>query len=119
MDKDFNLDKVGKRMPYTTPEGFLDQLEANVWQEVKADMKMHQTKPRRKLYRLSIVSTLLAVAACLAVVLMIHPFALKQSTTPTVSLASVEQAYAQLSDDDQAYMLEVYQDDVFLNEQQQ
>ena len=25
MDKDFNLDKVGKRMPYTTPEGFLDQ----------------------------------------------------------------------------------------------
>lgn len=58
MDKDFNLDKVGKRMPYTTPEGFLDQLEANVWQEVKADVKMHQTKPRRKLYRLSIVSTL-------------------------------------------------------------
>lgn len=58
MDKDFNLDKVGKRMPYTTPEGFLDQLEANVWQEVKADMNMHQTKPRRKLYRLSIVSTL-------------------------------------------------------------
>ena len=63
MDKDFNLDKVGKRMPYTTPEGFLDQLEANVWQEVKADMNMHQTKPRRKLYRLSIVSTLLAAAA--------------------------------------------------------
>lgn len=47
MDKDFNLDKVGKRMPYTTPEGFLDQLEANVWQEVKADMKMHQTKLRQ------------------------------------------------------------------------
>ena len=43
MDKDFSLDKVGKRMPYTTPEGFLDQLEANVWQEVKADMNMHQT----------------------------------------------------------------------------
>ena len=113
MDKDFNLDKVGKRMPYTTPEGFLDQLETNVWQEVKADMKMHQTKPRRKLYRLSIVSTLLAA------VLMIHPFAPKQSTTPTDSFAPVEQAYAQLSPDDQAYMLEVYQDDVFLNEQQQ
>lgn len=50
---------------------------------------------------------------------MIHPFAPKQSTTPTDSFAPVEQAYAQLSPDDQAYMLEVYQDDVFLNEQQQ
>lgn len=117
MNDNFNLDNVGKRMPYTTPEGFLDQLEANVWQEVKADLPTATvTKKKRKSYRIPIISTLLAAAACAAVVFMVHPFATKQSSQPVDSFAPVAQAYANLSAEDQAYMLEVYQEDVFLNE---
>lgn len=118
MNNNIDLDRIGKRMPYTVPDGFLDQMEANVWQEVKADLTAAPVaKKRRKLYRLSIISTLLAAAACVAVVFMVHPFAAKQSVQPTDSFAPVEQAYAQLTAEDQAYLLEVYQDDVFLDEQ--
>ena len=118
MNNNFDFNNVGKRMPYTAPDGFLDQMEANVWQEVKADLTAASVaKKKRKLYRLSVISTLLAAAACVAVVFMIHPFAAKQSAQPADSFAPVEQAYAKLSAEDQAYMLEVYQEDVFLDEQ--
>lgn len=118
MNDNIDLDRIGKRMPYTAPDGFLDQMEANVWQEVKADLTATPAaKKRRKLYRLSIISTFLAAAACVAVVFMVHPFATKPSVQPADSFAPVEQAYAKLSAEDQAYMLEVYQEDVFLDEQ--
>lgn len=117
MNKNFDFDNVGKRMPYTTPDGFLDQLENKVWQEVKADLAPAATvAPKRKSYRIPIISTLLAAAACVAVIFMVHPFAAKQPSAPADSFAPVAQAYANLSAEDQAYMLEVYQEDVFLNE---
>ena len=30
MKKDFDFNSIGKRMPYTAPEGFLDDIENNV-----------------------------------------------------------------------------------------
>ena len=36
MNKDFDFDKVGKRMPYQVPDSFFAQLESNVMQEVKS-----------------------------------------------------------------------------------
>ena len=38
MEKEFDFDKIGKRMPYQTPEGFFDEMEANIWNEVKDDL---------------------------------------------------------------------------------
>ena len=38
MNKDFDFDKVGKRMPYQVPDCFFDQLESNVMQEVKSEV---------------------------------------------------------------------------------
>lgn len=117
MNNNFDFNNIGKRMPYTAPDGFLDQMEANVWQEVNADLTTATVaKKKRKSYRLPIISTLLAAAACVVVVFMVHPFAAKQSSVSTDSFAPVAQAYANLSAEDQVYMLEVYQEDVFLNE---
>ena len=42
MNKDFDFDKVGKRMPYTTPDGFFDKLEDDIWKEVKNDSQEKQ-----------------------------------------------------------------------------
>ena len=42
-----------------------------------------------------------------------HPFSLKEETD---SFSHVEQAFANLSQEDQAYMLAVYQEDIFMNE---
>lgn len=35
MSKDFDFNRIGKRLPYTTPEGFLDDMEKQVWERVK------------------------------------------------------------------------------------
>lgn len=33
----FDFGKVGKRMPYSTPEGFFKEMEANILEQVKND----------------------------------------------------------------------------------
>ena len=45
MKEDFDFDRVGKRLPYTAPDGFLDDMENNVWETVK--LEMHHSKPKR------------------------------------------------------------------------
>ena len=31
MEKEFDFNRIGKRMPYTTPEGFFNKMEADIW----------------------------------------------------------------------------------------
>ena len=110
MEKDFDFDRIGKRMPYKTPEGFLDELEANVWREVQAELpQMH----KRNIHRLRIFVGAAAVAASIALLLVFNPFTPKEQT---IGFSQVEQAFVNLSQEDQAYMLTVYQEDIFLNE---
>ena len=131
MNKDFDFDHIGKRMPYTTPDGFFDQLEDDIWKEVKENFQKeaddspreedgnavvvpmksqseHKPTKLRLLLRRAI-----AVAASIAIVLVIG---MKFSKTDTPTINDVDQAFSQLTTDDQAYLLNVYQEDVFLNE---
>ena len=55
----------------------------------------------------------MAVAASIALLLVFHPFSPKEETD---NFSHVEQAFANLSQEDQAYMLAVYQEDIFMNE---
>lgn len=123
MNKDFDFDKVGKRMPYTTPDGFFDKLEDDIWKEVKNDS---QEKPNnitatvepqqasRKSAKLHLLMrSVVAVAASIALLLVINMNFSKSNGT---SINDVDQAFSQLTTDDQAYLLNVYQDDVFINE---
>ena len=110
MEKDFDFNRIGKRMPYKTPEGFFDEMEARIWKEVQRDPSV---PVKRKSYRLPLFAGALAVAASLALLLVLHPFA---SDEPTDGFTHVEQAFANLSLEDQAYMLEIYQDEIFMNE---
>ena len=34
MDKEYNLDRVGKKMPFSMPEDFFDKMQANVLAQV-------------------------------------------------------------------------------------
>ncbi len=45
--------------------------------------------------------------------LVFHPFSPKEETD---SFSHVERAFANLSQEDQAYLLAVYQEDIFMNE---
>lgn len=110
MEKEFDFNRVGKRMPYRAPEGFLDEMEVNVWKEVQSEL--HQ-KHKRKTFRLRVIAVSMAVAASIALLLMFPPFLPKEQTD---SFSKVEQAFANLGQEDQAYMLAVYQEDIFMKE---
>lgn len=114
----FSFEQVGKRMPYTTPDGFLDDLEANVLATVATDARVapiattHTTVKRRSYLKVVWLSALSA-AAVITLFLVMHTGFTASADAP--SWQTVDEAFAQLSVEDQAFLIDVYQDDVFLN----
>ena len=116
----FDFKQVGRRMPYTTPDGFFKDMEKNILEAVKDDtpQPLKTELKKRPLMRVMWTAAL-AVAASVAVLLVLHiDFSAPHSALPSQTdreLQAVDQAFAQLSAADQAYLLDVYQEDVFLN----
>ncbi len=115
----FDFSKVGKRMPYSTPDDFFKDMEANILEQVKDDKpKPVRIQPKKR--PLMKVIWAAAMAASVAVLLILHiDFAAPHSSLPSQAdneMQAVDQAFAQLSSADQAYLLNVYQEDVFLDE---
>ena len=132
MNKDFEFNRIGKRLPYTIPEGFLDNLEKQVWEQVKDEAtpghiqepytplfiyerikdEVAPSKSKRN-YRLwySISGGLVAASVALLLV-----FNILSSHQKTNDFEKIEQAFANLSTSDQDYLLTAYQDDLFMNE---
>ena len=138
MNSEFDFDKIGKRMPYETPDGFFDKLEDDIWNKVKDDYlekgnnekdsedkasqsKVSQSqasegkvaKPYKPAKLRLLIRSVIAVAAAVAIGFIINLSFFKPSPT---TLNDVDQAFSQLTTADQAYLMNVYQDDVFINE---
>lgn len=129
MNKEFDFDKIGKRMPYATPDGFFDKLEDDIWEKVKddyldkddcqvkeshAELSHNEDSTKRKPAKLRLlIRSVIAVAAAVAIGFIINLSFFKPSPT---TISDVEQAFTQLTTADQAYLMNVYQDDVFINE---
>lgn len=130
----FDFKQVGKRMPYTTPDGFFKDMEKNILEAVKDDtpqaVKIQpqsvKVQPKKRPVFKMIWAAAIAVAASVAVLLVLNidfsaadfSLASSHSSQPSQAksdLVQVDQAFAQLSEADQAYLLDVYQEDVFLN----
>ena len=117
----FDFSKVGKRMPYSTPDDFFKDMEANILEQVKDDKpKPVRIQPEKRPLMKVIWVAAIAVAASVAVLLVLNiDFAAPHSSLPSQAdneMQAVDQAFAQLSSADQAYLLSVYQEDVFLDE---
>ena len=50
MKEEFNFNRIGKRMPYTAPEGFLDDIETNVWETIKDETTPSKSKRNYRLW---------------------------------------------------------------------
>lgn len=130
----FDFKQVGKRMPYTTPDGFFKDMEKNILEAVKDDTpqavkiqpKSVKVQPKKRPVFKMIWAAAIAVAASVAVLLVLNidfsaadsSLASSHSSQPSQAksdLEQVDQAFALLSEADQAYLLDVYQEDVFLN----
>ena len=117
----FDFGKVGKRMPYSTPDDFFKDMEANILEQVKDDKpKPVRIQPKKRPLMKMIWAAAMAVAASVAVLLILNiDFAAPHSSLPSQAdneMQAVDQAFAQLSSADQAYLLDVYQEDVFLDD---
>lgn len=108
MNSDFDFDKIGKRMPYITPEGFFDQMEAQVMRQVTVT-----ARPARKRLRMT-VRTMVVAAAAIALLLIVG---IRSRSVSPVTVHDVEQAFDQLSAADQDFLRSVYQADIFIHEQ--
>ena len=110
MEQNYDFSKIGKQMPYTVPDGFFDQLEENVMNEVKAQPARKKATVLRMAIRAAI-----AIAACIALFLVVKKVLPQDNDTITDDFENVELAFNNLSTDDQDYLLEVYQEELILD----
>lgn len=122
-------EKLNKRLPYSVPDGFFDVMEANVMAKIKADAEAGtsvgddkaDTQMWNKRYRKTIKHTrtislsFLAMAASLLLLFTILPKSTKTAQQAN-DLESIDKAFSQLSTDDQTFLMEVYDDDMFLDD---
>ncbi len=69
--KKSDLTHIGKRLPYTVPDGFFEQFEADIWQAVQPDL--HCLRARRPLLRRLVWGIVGSVAAALVIGFMLIP----------------------------------------------
>lgn len=120
-------EKLNKRLPYSVPDGFFDVMEANVMAKIKADAGINvggdkaDTQMRDKQYRKTTTHTrtislsILAMAASLLLLFTIFSQSTK-TAQQTNGMESIDKAFSQLNADDQAFLMEIYDDDMFLDD---
>lgn len=112
MEQNYDFSKVGKRMPYTVPDDFFNTLEENVMNEVKAQSA--KQKKKATVIRMAIRAAL-AVAACIALFLVVKKTLPQEPGIASDDFENVELAFNNLSTEDQEYLLEVYQEELLLD----
>ena len=120
-------EKLNKRLPYSVPDGFFDVMEANVMAKIKADAGINvggdkaDTQMRDKQYRKTTTHTrtislsILAMAASLLLLFTIFSHSTK-TAQQTNGMESIDKAFSQLNTDDQAFLMEIYDDDMLLDD---
>ena len=101
-----DLENMNKTMPYTVPEGFFDEMEERLMQEV-------ETKKKHLKTRNIALWTGFAVAASLALLLVLRN---GWHNASEASFEQVEMAFNQLSDSDQELMLEYFDEIDYLDD---
>ena len=114
MERNFNFENIGKQMPYTVPDGFFEQLGERVMDNLaQKDAESEKTAtihPLQKHWK----KVLLAAAAAVALFVVVQKN-LPKNNVETDDFASVELAFNDLSTEDQYYLLEIYQEDLFMD----
>jgi len=126
MEKIFDFEQVGKRMPYTVPDGFFDRMEENVVASLseKGTVKSEEFASAPKENTKKARTVKIAVRSAIAVAAAIALFFVVRTTLPQSEpvltsaddFASVELAFNNLSADDQDFLIQIYEeDDLFIN----
>lgn len=117
MNKEFDFDDIGKKMPYRTPDNFFEDMQQKVME--------HTYGGQRRKHRLQILfSTAIAAAAVLAGVLFIPShFQPEDVTNGTSDMLAIERSSSdpadkwihELSDEELEELVNFSENDIFLN----
>ena len=120
MEQNYDFSRIGKQMPYTVPDGFFEKLEDSVMEKWIEDAvsagesdKAGSTK-KAKVIRMTLRAAI-AIAACIALFLVVKKVLPQGQDTTLDDFDSVELAFNNLSTEDQDYLLEVYQEELILD----
>lgn len=108
MAQKFDFNDIGKRTPYTMPAETFGDIETKVLATLNKD---RQIKRKRRILRWSSMGGI-AAAASVALLLMIKPLSAVQNDL----LTQIDLAFGNLSEADQEYLVEIYHEDLFLNQ---
>lgn len=120
MKQTFDFKQIGKQIPYRVPDGFFQEMEHNVLDAVAekaAERKpaMAERKPlQTKRFVFARLAKYAAAVAASVVVLLAVNVKFFYVAAPT-DMQDVEAAFDQLSLSDQECLVELYQEDVFLD----
>ena len=131
MENEYNFEKVGKKMPFTMPEDFFNQMQANVLAEVakEENEKKMAGQPAvgtlRKVMVKRIWLAAASIAACVCLVIGIGYSMMSSdgeseaSAASSVNVASasehsVDKAYDNLTVEEQQELHATYANDVYL-----
>lgn len=104
MNHEFDFDQVGRRLPYSVPSGAFEAMEEAVMNRVR-----RQRTVRRRLWWCSAAAA--AVVAAIAIGTMVQ----RPAEQPVVTtFDNVLAAYQNLSADDQDYLAQYYDNDLFM-----
>ena len=106
--------ELNKRMPYTVPDGFFDELENKVMDSVKAEMTDRQMGCATRRTRTVCLSVLAVAASLLLLFTVTRPG--DSVTAPHNDMEQIDRAFSQLSKADQKYLLEVYGDEALIDD---
>ena len=118
MKKDFDFDDIGKRTPYTTPDGFFEDVQRKV-------MERTGVKQQRKSHMKLIISTVVAIAAVLAGILFVpslrqindvkSPSSITLAVDRSNGTDPVDTWIKELSDEELEELVSFSENDIFLN----
>ena len=116
-----NLEKIGKKMPYSMPEGLFERVQSNVLKRID---EMEEQKPKKALIRrLTIAITAIAASVCAFCMLYFgnmgdgngnnaHQLSKQQQAA---SNSAVDKAYDNLSQEEQENLLADYSNDIYMS----
>lgn len=127
MVQEYDLDRLGKKMPFSAPDGFFERMQANVLAEVakeeeaKKVMEIQMTaqaQSRRRAKTIRLYMAVASIAACVCLVVLIGRSFFGSEAMETqhsaASVATVDKAYDNLSADEQQELNATYANDVYL-----
>ena len=118
MKADFDFDRIGKREPYEVPDNFFQCLEENIMEKAVPPHKRKAPSWRIILTSAASVAAVVAILFTVGIPLSRHSQNITDiQSTQNYAMEDVERVFAQLNEADQNYLLETYQDDIFINPQ--